>query len=65
MLWRAGDCAALGPVPRQSGPAQFSRDILISAATARGLTGHFNLEALPPAPVRGAAHPLELFALLA
>lgn len=41
-----------------------SHDILISAATAQGLTGGYELEKLPPTPVRGAAHPLELFALL-
>ena len=43
---------------------KFSRDILISAATARGLSSGFQLEELPPTPVRGAARPLELFALL-
>ena len=43
---------------------QLSHDILLSAATARGLRGGFELESLPPTPVKGAAQPLELFALL-
>jgi len=43
---------------------QIACDTLISAATAQGLTGDYKLEKLPPTPVRGAAKPLELYALL-